>query len=462
MNGHQIHHDDVMAPWGVFMMSENTLNLLTLAAVVGGATLGGYLRDSPLSSRTMAFLYFPGDVYMRMLESMMIPLVVSSLVAALGSIDILLAARIGHVSFVFFVSSTIVACAVGVTVAVWFGLSISKEVAVRTGLLEDAMLDLIRNLFPDNFVGACLYSSVTVMDNSTDDPNGFKVTSGGNSNLMGVLASSMVLGVVLSYTASEADALLNFFVGLSNASVTVAHLVSWYSPIGMFSIVATRITQVATVQDAMSSLRAYVTTALIGLAVHGLILLPLVYAICTRRKVTTFMAQMRTPVLQAFKSASRAVSVPATIDALEEGAGLDPRIVRFVIPVGANVSMQGTCVVEAIAAVFLAHFRKMSLGPEHMLTIGATAVLASMGAASIPNSSVITLIVILQSLSIPPIDISLVFLADWFIDRFRTAVNIFGDCVCSAVVEMVCHDELPELSEEAQYERPPVLAAQDL
>ncbi|KAH8035172.1 hypothetical protein HPB51_004413 [Rhipicephalus microplus] len=141
------------------------------------------------------------------------------------------------------------------------------------------------------------------------------------------------------------------------------------------------------------------------------------------------------PAMKAFRSASRTESVPGTIEALEDLAGLDPRVVRFVVPVGANVSMSGTAVVAAATAVVIARLDGVQLGAVEACIIGTTVVLASLGAASIPNSSVLTVLMILMALRVSSRNISLVFVIDWAVDRFRTTVNIYSDSVGSAIVQ---------------------------
>ncbi|CAN7938511.1 unnamed protein product, partial [Ixodes hexagonus] len=267
------------------------------------------------------------------------------------------------------------------------------------------------------------------------DGDDIAISKESRSNMLGILSVSILLGAILSVTVTESNALLNLFIGLSNASVTISHLIAWYSPVGIFFLVATRATQVQDTGKVYRSIVEYVLTALGCLLLYGLVFLPALYAATTRRDVLRFLRLTMSPMLKAVRTASRAVSMRDTIDVLEEDEELEPRIVRFVIPVGANVSMSGTALVVSVAAVFLAKFNGLELGPEDLIGIGTTALFASLGAASIPNSSVLTLLMILRTLQLPNSDISIVFAADCIIDRFRIAANIFTDSVGSAVVQ---------------------------
>lgn len=269
------------------------------------------------------------------------------------------------------------------------------------------------------------------------------------TNILGLLSVSVMLGAVLSVTASESDSLLNLFVGLSNATVTVSQLTAWVSPVGVFFLVATRLSQTSELDHSFSAMRTLLLVSVAALAAYGLGVLPALYVLVTRKDARHFLRITCVPAMKAFRSASRTESVPGTIEALEDLAGLEPRIVRFVIPVGANVSMSGTAVVAAATAVVIARLDGIELGTVEACIIGTTVVLASLGAASIPNSSVLTVLMILMALRVSSRNISLVFVIDWAVDRFRTTVNIYSDSVGSAIVQQFSPlDTLEDSGEE--------------
>lgn len=267
------------------------------------------------------------------------------------------------------------------------------------------------------------------------DEEVIRVVMDSRTNILGLLSVSVMLGAVLSVTASESDSLLNLFVGLSNATVTVSQLTAWVSPVGVFFLVATRLSQTSELDHSFGAMCTLLLVSVAALATYGLGVLPALYMLVTRKDARHFLRITCVPAMKAFRSASRTESVPGTIEALEDLAGLEPRVVRFVIPVGANVSMSGTAVVAAATAVVIARLDGVELGAVEACIIGTTVVLASLGAASIPNSSVLTVLMILMALRVSSRNISLVFVIDWAVDRFRTTVNIYSDSVGSAIVQ---------------------------
>nr|MBC8868068.1 cation:dicarboxylase symporter family transporter [Planctomycetota bacterium] len=142
----------------------------------------------------------------------------------------------------------------------------------------------------------------------------------------------------------------------------------------------------------------------------------------------------------AFSTASSTATLPVTMECAETKAGVSKRSTEFVLPLGATVNMDGTALYEAVAAIFIAQAFAI-VDPAYALTIdkqiiiAITATLAAIGAAGIPEAGLVTMLIVLNAVGLPLELIGLILPIDWLLDRFRTAVNAFGDSVGSAVVE---------------------------
>ncbi|XP_050042471.2 neutral amino acid transporter B(0)-like [Dermacentor andersoni] len=268
-------------------MSENSLNLCLLGAAVGGMTLGWHIRNHGVSARLLQLIDFPGELYMRMLECLVMPVVASSIVAGLGSVDIMLAGQIGLLAMLYFVVATGMASAIGIGVALVLGPQNEPYCRRQFSSQIDGFLDLLRNLFPDNYLAACLLSSRTYIapqnDSGLVDDENIYLVMNDRTNILGLLSVSVMLGAVLSVTASESDSLLNLFVGLSNATVTVSQLTAWVSPVGVFFLVATRLSQTSELDHAFVAMRTLLLVSVAALAAYGLGLLPVLYVLVTRK-----------------------------------------------------------------------------------------------------------------------------------------------------------------------------------
>merc|ERR1712176_432110 len=136
--------------------------------------------------------------------------------------------------------------------------------------------------------------------------------------------------------------------------------------------------------------------------------------------------------------------MPITLRNLETKNNIDRRVTRFMIPVGATINMDGTALYEAVAAIFIAQLNPQlgTLGFGKILIIAITGTVASVGAAAVPSAGLVTLIIVLTAVDLPLEDIAWIYTIDWFLDRFRTATNVWGDSVGCGVVQHLCQDEL--------------------
>lgn len=138
-----------------------------------------------------------------------------------------------------------------------------------------------------------------------------------------------------------------------------------------------------------------------------------------------YIANMSVALLTAFGTASSSATLPLTIQCLEEKNNIDPRVVRFLAPIGATINMDGTGLYEAVAAIFIAQVREIDLTISEVIGISVTATLGSVGAAGIPQSGMITLIMVLDMIGLPKDEIALILSIDWLLDRYNTKTEFF-------------------------------------
>ncbi|PIO75115.1 excitatory amino acid transporter 1 domain protein [Teladorsagia circumcincta] len=195
------------------------------------------------------------------------------------------------------------------------------------------------------------------------------------------------------------------------------------------------------------TLAMFILTVVLGLAIQCFVTLPLIYFIGTRQNPYVFLRGLGQAVLTALGTSSSAASLPVTFRCLEE-LGVDSRVTKFVLPVGAMVNMDGTALYEATASIFIAQLNGMDLSFGQVLTVSITATLASIGAASIPSAGLVTMMIVLTALGLPVNDISLIIAIDWFLDRLRTSVNVIGDAFGCGFVYQLSKNDLDELTKK--------------
>ncbi|KAJ9580484.1 hypothetical protein L9F63_024341, partial [Diploptera punctata] len=219
------------------------------------------------------------------------------------------------------------------------------------------------------------------------------------------------------------------------------------SPIGIFFLVAAKILEMESFEAIVGQLGMYFMTVLVGLFIHGFIVIPVYYTICTRKLPFRFIVNMSQALFTAFGTGSSNATLPISMGCLEERNNIDKRVVRFVMPIGATINMDGTALYEAVAAIFISQVRGMALSLGQLLAISVTATAASIGAAGIPQAGLVTMVMVLDTVGLPPEDVTLIITVDWLLDRFRTMINVLGDSIGAGIVDHLSKDELLKISE---------------
>ena len=152
-------------------------------------------------------------------------------------------------------------------------------------------------------------------------------------------------------------------------------------------------------------------------------------------KVFFYLKNLLPALLTAFSTASSSATLPVTIESVRERNKISGKVAGFVLPLGATINMDGTALYEAVAAIFIAQVYGVELSFAEQLIVVITATLAAIGAAGIPEAGLITMLIVLKAVHLPSEGIAIILAIDWFLDRCRTTVNVWGDAVGCAVVE---------------------------
>ncbi len=256
-------------------------------------------------------------------------------------------------------------------------------------------------------------------------------------DVLPLIVFSLLFGGVLTTLGERARPVIDFFNGLNDAVMKIVQIVIALAPVGIFALIAARMGASggwAGFWPELVRLAWYASTVILGLIIHGLITLPLILLLFARRNVLRYVRNMLTALSTAFSTASSSATLPLTVECVEKKNGISNRVASFVLPLGATINMDGTALYEAVAAVFIAQVYGIALGPVEQVIVFLTATLASIGAAGIPEAGLVTMVMVLRAVDLPIEGISLLLVIDWFLDRCRTTVNVWGDAVGAAVV----------------------------
>ncbi|ULT81804.1 hypothetical protein L5515_017519 [Caenorhabditis briggsae] len=447
---------EVMVSW----LRKNLLLVMTVGSVVLGAVLGFLFRGLQLSPQNIMYISFPGELLMHMLKMMILPLIMSSLISGLAQLDARQSGKLGSLAVTYYMFTTVVAVITGIFLVLVIhpgDPTIKKEIGTgtegKTVSTVDTLLDLLRNMFPENVVQATFQqvqtkyikvrpkvvknndsATLAALNNGSLDYIKASVEYTSGMNVLGVIVFCIAIGISLSQLGQEAHVMVQFFVIMDKVIMKLVMTVMWYSPFGILCLIMGKILEIHDLADTARMLAMYMVTVLSGLAIHSLISLPLIFFITTKKNPYTFMRGLFQAWITALGTASSSATLPITFNCLEEKLGVDRRVTRFVLPVGATINMDGTALYEAVAAIFIAQINGVHLSFGQVVTVSLTATLASIGAASVPSAGLVTMLLVLTAVGLPVKDVSLIVAVDWLLDRIRTSINVLGDAMGAGIV----------------------------
>ncbi|KAF5303356.1 hypothetical protein FQR65_LT08269 [Abscondita terminalis] len=459
----ELRHMDTSKPEALKMrkfLRSNLLTILTVSGVICGGIFGFLLRqysDKKWTEREIMYINFVGDLFLRMLKCLILPLIISSLISAVSRLDLSLSGKVAMRAIVYYMTTTVIAVVIGIILVITIspgkiGEKDNHKVQVnsnnaRNVTTVDTLLDLIRNLFPPNLVQACIEQTRTVLlppPEGSKDINSWKIQSenADGTNILGLVMFSAVMGVTLAKMGAKGETLICFFESVSEAMMNITTLVIWLSPVGVFFLVTSKVLEIDSLEELVGRLGMYFLTVLIGIIVHGFMVIPFLYFFITRKNPFKYIANMAQALATAFGTSSSSATLPLSIKCVEENNLIDPRVSRFVLSIGATINMDGTALYEAVAAIFIAQIRDIDLSIGNLIAISITATAASIGAAGIPQAGLVTMVMVLDTVGLPAEELTLIVAVDWLLDRFRTVINVMGDAFGAGIVDHLSKEEL--------------------
>jgi len=388
------------------------LLILIILGVIVGLFSGWYWGEA------MTQVAWLGTLFLNALKMMILPLIIAAVISGVASMgDVRKLGRIGGITLGYYFITTSIAVLIGLLmvnlIEPGIGLNISGgEIPEKVSGKEDVGIsDIILSLVTPNLV-----------------------VSAAQTQLLPIIFWSILFSAALTTLGEKGKPVLAFFDGVNEAMMKLVVWLMYFAPIGIFALVAGRLGQAGGGVAFWQELQAvgwHVVTVLSGLALHFVVLCLIL--IFLARRGCGYFVKMLHALLTAFGTASSSATLPLTMQCARENK-VDNRAVEFTLPLGSTVNMDGTALYEAAAVMFIAqaYGLDMSLGQQAIIFVTAT--LAAIGAAGIPEAGLVTMVIVLSAVGLPLEGIALLLTVDWFLDRFRTTVNVWGDSVGAAVV----------------------------
>ncbi len=355
-----------------------------------------------------------GDLFLRALRMIVIPLIFSSLALSVSQLgDISRLSRLGGWTIAYYLITNAVAVTIGLAlvniVQPGFGTMLSEGKPPDLPPLQ--LKTLLLNIVPANPIEALA-----------------------KGEMLALIFLALLTGATLLTAREVGEPIHQLLRSLLQLTMIVIHWLLAIAPFGVFGLAVRLAAEFGLA--VFLPLAKYALTVIVGLTIHGLLVLPIFAWLFGRVYPFNYLRHFAPALLTAFSTSSSSATLPVTLECAEQ-AGIRSEVRNFVLPLGATVNMDGTALYEAVAACFVAQAYGIHLSLAEQLLIFVTANLAAIGAAGIPAGGLVTMPFVFQAVGLPVKGMALILPIDRFLDMFRTTVNVLGDIVGCAVVQRV-------------------------
>jgi DAACS family dicarboxylate/amino acid:cation (Na+ or H+) symporter len=400
-----------------------------LVGLVAGLIVYSLQRDAAWVEGVTKYVTGPiGQVFLRLIFMLVIPLLFSALVVGISEMgEVRALKRVGLRTLAYTIIVSAIAVAVSLAVVNLFqpGAGVDRATAaqlladqagragaiVRTGVEQPSGIDAFVNIIPNNLV--------EVM--------------GSNSAILSVMFFALFFGIGLLLTDTPAARTLQRgFEGLFDVTMRLILIVIRLAPLAvacfMFNLAA------LFGWDLLIRLSAYVGVVLLALAIQMFVIFPILLRTLGRKSPLAFFRETQEASVMAFSTASSNATLPTSLRVADQQLKLPPRIARFVLTIGATANQNGTAMFEGVTVIFLAQFFGVDLSLGQQVMVMLVCILGGIGTAGVPAGSLPVVALILAMVGIRPEAIALVLGVDRFLDMCRTTLNVVGDLVAAQVI----------------------------
>ncbi|MEI8597316.1 dicarboxylate/amino acid:cation symporter [Vibrio sp. M60_M31a] len=365
-----------------------------------------------------ATIFLPvGKAFIAAIKMLVVPLIFVSLVCGVTAIkDVTRMGRIGIKTFTLYIITTSIAIPIGLVLAVWLEPGLGIELGIEGAVSAKeapSIIDTLLGIIPTN---------------------PFAAMSAGN--VLQIILFAIFLGIAMNLVGKKAEPVKEVFDGFAEVMYKLTDIVIAFAPFGVFALIANTAGKYGL--EVLLPLGKVILGVYLGCLIHALFTLGGGIALLTKLNPLRFLKGIFEAQLVAFSTTTAAGTLPVTMKCVCNKLGVSKDTASFVLPVGTTINLDGTALYQSLTAVFIAQAYGIDLGMAEYGMILLTAILASIGTASVPGGGLIVLSLVLTSVGLPLEGIALVAGIDRILDMARTTVNVTGD---AAVALVIAHSE---------------------
>ncbi|MBM7601595.1 Na+/H+-dicarboxylate symporter [Virgibacillus halotolerans] len=373
-----------------------------------------------------------GILFLRLIQFIIIPLIVSSLIVGVASTgDMQTLGRIGGKTIVYYLVTTFIAVGIGLLAGVLFQPGAGVDISTTGDIPETAetggVVNVLLEIIPTN-----------------------PLESLSSGNILQIIFFALFIGLGITMVGKKAEPVYQFFDGLAEIMYKITWIIMKLIPIGVFGLLAPIIGEYGL--SVLLPLIKLVTVVAVGCIVHAIITYSIGVKVLGGMSPLRFFKGILPASLVAFTTQSSGGTLPVTIKCSEDQLGVSKKISSFVLPLGATINMDGTSLYLGVAALFTAQAYGIDLSFVQMLTIVLIATLGSIGTAGVPGAGLVMLTLVLTTVNLPLEAIAVIAGVDRFMDMFRTSVNITGDASGAVIIQAMENKKAKKAEKNAAVE----------
>ncbi|MBL8873878.1 MAG: dicarboxylate/amino acid:cation symporter [Planctomycetaceae bacterium] len=376
-----------------------------------------------------------GQVFLRLIFMVVVPLVFCALVLGVASIgDTRKLGRMGLqtlvVTLIFSISAVLIGIALANTLKPGNQISEASKEQIKAKYAADAAktkgqadkAKTAKDAFLDIIPRNPLQEAVGSLDGSSP-----------GSGMLGVMFFSLCFGIALTVTSDTSGPVIRFLEGVYEAVMVIIRFAMRIAPFGVCGLAFTMTSALGF--DIVKALLMYVIAVLLGLTLQMFVVYSIALLTLARRSPAKFFSSITEVLLTAFATSSSNATLPTSLRVVDENLKLESGVSRFVLTIGSTANQNGTALYEGLTVLFIAQVFGVELSFTQQIMVVAMATLAGIGTAGVPGGSLPLVVLVLQTINVPPEGIGIIMGVDRLLDMSRTTVNVAGDIAAATIVD---------------------------
>ena len=374
--------------------------------------IAGIVFGRMASPQVVGYVAPLGSIFMALLNMLIVPLVLSSLIVGVASLgDLKALGRIGVKTVVLYLLTTAAAIAIGLALGNIMQPGAGMDLALAKATEAKAAPSLgqvLTNMFPKNAFAAMV-----------------------NANMLQIIVFALFFGVALTMAGEKGKPALAFFDSMAEVMYKMTAIVMKFAPYGVFALIAGTVSKYG--MAVLLPFAKVIGAVYIGCIIHAVVVYSGLVTAFARKSPLWFFRGIKEASLTAFVTRSSAGTLPVTMECCHN-MGVPEKVSSFVLPLGATINMDGTALYQGVCALFIAQAYGIPLNLSAQLGILLTATLGSIGTAGVPGAGLIMLTLVTTQAGLPIEGVAMIAGIDAILDMIRTSLNITGDAAVATVV----------------------------